>query len=223
MAWFVKTQINIKSPCSLHEDCRDKALSEYNRKLWVGSRPSPIRNLGRALKRQSVGTQEGKWVTNRNPAQKQLPSVMQVFSHAAWGGKDASFLNFHLWQQQAQYQCYVANHWILQQFSPYTSSFFPMNYLLSVSWSYWERDDGFPTRCAYTRLHMMGLYFLWGKHRTFLVTLAGTSAYVPLGQRSQDRCIKCAVQHYDASCDVVSITGIWLVVINKIYQLTWWG
>lgn len=54
----------------------------------------------------------------------------------------------------------------------------------------------------------MGLCFLWGKHRTFLVTLAGTSAYDTLGQRAQDRCIKCAIQHYDVSCDVVSITGI---------------
>lgn len=49
---------------------------------------------------------------------------------------------------------------------------------------------------------------LWGRHRTFLMTLAGTGAYDTLGQRSQGTCIKCAVQHYDVSCDVVSIIGI---------------
>lgn len=164
MAWFVKTQTNTKSPCILHEDCRDKALSEYNRKLWAGSRPSPIRNLGRALKRQSVGTQEGKWVTNRNPAQKQLPSVGcdAVFSHAAWEGKDVSFLNSHLWRLQAKHRCYVANHCILQQFSPYLSCFFSMNQLSSVNWSYWERDDGFPTRCAYTHVCRLWGYVFFG-------------------------------------------------------------
>lgn len=40
------------------------------------------------------------------------------------------------------------------------------------------------------------------------MTLAGTSAYVPLGQRTQGTYIECAVPHCDVSLGVVSIIGI---------------
>lgn len=64
--------------------------------------------------------------------------------------------------------------------------------------------------CAHvhTSLQIMGLHFLWSKVRAFLVTLAGTTAYVPLGQRQQGMCLECAAQHCDISLDVVSMTGI---------------
>lgn len=62
--------------------------------------------------------------------------------------------------------------------------------------------------CIRTNLQITGLCFLWGKHRAFLVTLAGTSAYVPLGQRPQGTCVERVVQHCDVCLDVVSIIGI---------------
>lgn len=57
--------------------------------------------------------------------------------------------------------------------------------------------------CVRTYLQIMGLRFLWGKHRAFLVTLADTSAYVPLGQRPQGTYIEC-----DVSLGLASIIGI---------------
>lgn len=60
--------------------------------------------------------------------------------------------------------------------------------------------------CVHTSLQTMGLHFLWSKLRAFLVTRAGTNAYVPLGQRQQETCLECGVQHCDISLDVVSMT-----------------
>lgn len=92
--------------------------------------------------------------------------------------------------------------------SYYSSCFFSMNQLLSVNWSYWERADGFPTRCVYVCLRVclyMYICILWdsfffGKTRAFLVTLGDTSAHVPLAWTSQGACIQHKTQHCNLSC-----------------------
>lgn len=137
MAWVAKNkQASIKSPSSLHEDCRDKALGVQQEALsW--QQTFSYKESWKSFKEAECWDREGKWVTNRNPAQKQLTSAAcdAGFSHAAQGGKDASFLNFHLWRQQAKRQCYVANRRVLQQFSP-------ISLLVSFPWinHYWWTD-----------------------------------------------------------------------------------